>query len=472
MITRFFRRTAVAALCLGLLAALLVLTSGQAQTGWQWYTVDLHSHSAVSADAFVDLGIIAENAKSGGYDAVFVTDHGGASTFQINGMNANRAAFEDTYTRWDIGTYGVLTTIVNELVSTPIESGAASLHLKSTSSGYGETFVYTGRGPNLRAGDATITVSIYPTQIDAGSGVYVSAAVGGDPSILSTPWGYTTAAGVVSPGKSVVFVWQLGTPRGDAIDPDALVQTYDLGPYTLDQWNTYTINISQVIEQYFESHPADRPLDYNGLVHLKMAAGASAGGTAEAYFDSYTIQDPTPPAPADEFAYRNDASRISAFNTADFKLFAGGELGQTRHTQRFNFGFTDPSQFVFYDLGKDGIPLIHQLGYPAQLNHPGATITVSETVQNNAYNADFVETRAIEHRDAWDQMLTNGYLILGHWTTDSHTGGLSGGRPATNVYAPALELDPLMQSTFEGRSYSAMSNFGGQIIYNRDAAST
>jgi hypothetical protein len=41
MITRFFRRTAVAALCLGLLAALLVLTSGQAQTGWQWYTVDI-----------------------------------------------------------------------------------------------------------------------------------------------------------------------------------------------------------------------------------------------------------------------------------------------------------------------------------------------------------------------------------------------------------------------------------------------
>ena len=409
--------------------------------------------------------------RNSGYSAVFVSDHGGASSFQINTLNANRMAFEDTYTRWDMGTFGSLATTLNELVAAPVKTGAAALHLKSTSPAYGETFVYTGRGPNLRAGDATLTVSVYPTRIDAGSGLYVSAAVGGDPSILGTPWGYTTAGGTVSPGKSVVFVWQLGTPRASSTAPDARVQTYDLGAYTLNQWNTYTINISQVVEQYFQAHPADRPLDYNGLVHLKMAAAAGAGGTAEGYFDSYTVQDPTPPNPADEFAYRNGAARIGAFNTAAFKLFGSAELGQTRHTQRFNFASTNPADFTLYNLGSDGIPLIHQLGYPAQFNHPGTTVTVTDTVQNTAYNADFVETRDPDYRDAWDQMLTNGYLILGHWTSDSHTGGGGTGRPATTVYAPALEFDPLIKSIYEGRSYSAVASFGGRIIYNRDTTS-
>ena len=87
---RLWRRAAGAALGVGLLAALLTLRSGQGQSSWQWYTVDLHSHSAVSADAYVDLGIIAENAKNGGYsrpdrttdNSRYVVDTGAYGFFQ------------------------------------------------------------------------------------------------------------------------------------------------------------------------------------------------------------------------------------------------------------------------------------------------------------------------------------------------------------------------------------------------------
>src|SRR5215207_8780874 len=74
-----------------------------AQSGWQWYQVDTHVHSSVSADAFVDIGIHSQLAIESGYDAIFLTDHNGGSSFQINNMTANYMAFEDAYTRWDLG---------------------------------------------------------------------------------------------------------------------------------------------------------------------------------------------------------------------------------------------------------------------------------------------------------------------------------------------------------------------------------
>lgn len=450
-----------------LLLAGMILTplgpSVQAQSGWQWYKTDPHVHSSVSADAFVDIGIHSQLAIEQGYDAIFLTDHNGASSFQINNLTANYMAFDDTYTRWDPGTYGSLSATSNKLVSTPVNTGSQSLQLRSSSSGTAETYIWTKRGPNLRSGDIILRVSIYPTRIDPGSGLYVSASIGGDPTVLSTPYGYTTAAGVVSPGKSTVLVWQLGSGRAPSSNPDARVLTYPLS-YTLNAWNHYEINVSDALA---DIPAADLPLDYNGLTNLKLTA-ASNGGTVEGYFDTYTITASSPVPPADEYVYRT--SVVDDFNTSTFKVFPSYEMGQQKHTNRFNFGITNASQYRSYTYGAEGIQETQQSGYPAQLNHPGTTVTVQEAISEKGLGADFLEVRDQPWIDAWDAILQQGALLLGNWSSDTHS-GLSAGKAATYIYAPALDFNELIHSLYEGRTFNAVSNFTGQIILNLNSSS-
>src|SRR6266498_3528281 len=143
------------------LATLISLVGGSlyldnpafAQSSWAWYKTDLHVHSVLSSDAFDDLGIQSQVAKSLGYNALFLTDHNLASSFPISGLTANNMVFEDSYTHWTAGTYGSQTSTTNALASTPVHTGAKSLHLVSTASGSGETYVWTKRGPNFRSGD-------------------------------------------------------------------------------------------------------------------------------------------------------------------------------------------------------------------------------------------------------------------------------------------------------------------------------
>src|SRR5215207_3008710 len=265
-----------------------------AQAGWQWYKTDLHIHSVIGADSYSDLGILSQAAKGSGYNAIFVTDHNLASDFPANGV-ANHAPFEDTYFHWFLGTYGSLSSTTNELASSPVNTGTKSMHLASTSTSSGETHSWMLRGPNFRSGDIILKFSVYPTRIDPGSGVYVSASIGGDVSVQN-PDGYTTSSGVISPNKSIVMVWQLGSARTASSDVNQRVLTYPLA-YTLNTWNHYTINISD----YLADIPvAERPLDYNAVTYLKMAAGANAG-TADAYFDTYSITASAPVSAADEF---------------------------------------------------------------------------------------------------------------------------------------------------------------------------
>ena len=443
---------------------LLVAAPGASgQTGWGWYKTDPHVHSVVSAEAMVDLGIISHNAQLHGYDALFLTDHNGGSSFHINNLTANYMVFEDSYTRWDQGTYGSLSSTTNSLASSPVNSGSKSLRLRSASSAYGETFVWTKRGPNLRSGDILLTFSVYPTRIDDGSGAYVSVALGGDATVEKDVNGYTTAAGVVSPGKSTVLVWQLGTPRAASSDPNARVITHALS-YQLNQWNHYSINISQALQAI---PAADRPLDYNGLIQLKMAV-AGNGGTADAYFDTYTIQASNPVAPANEFVSRTGF--VDDFDTTSFRIFPSYEMGQRAHTQRFNFGITDPAEYRSYTFGTDGIPETQQLGYPAQVNHPGVTITTQEVIDTQAHGADFVEVKEQDWIDTWDTLMQQGVLILGQWSSDTHNSSFEG-RPATYIYAEALTFDALVRSMYEGRTYSGDSNFFGRIILNLDSGS-
>ena len=438
--------------------------TARAQAGWQWYKTDTHVHSSVSADAFVDIGIHSQMAIQNGYDAIFLTDHNGASSFQINNLTANYMAFEDTYTRWDLGTYGSLSATSNELVTSPVKTGTNSLHLRSSSSGSAETYIWTKRGPNLRSGNIILDVWIYPTRIDPGSGLYVSASIGGDPTVISSPNGYTTAAGVISPGKSTVLVWQLGSGRAPSTNPNARVMTYSLGSYTLNTWNHYTINVSSALA---DIPAADLPLDYNGLTYLKMTA-ASNGGTAEGYFDTYAITASNPLSPAEEYVYRT--SVVDDFNTSTFKVFPSYEMGQQQHTNRFDFGITDVSQYRSYTYGADGIEETQLGGYPAQLNHPGTTVTVQEAVSGQGLGADFLEVRDQPWIDAWDAILQQGVILLGNWSSDTHS-GLTSSKAATYIYAPALDFNELVHSLYEGRTYNAVANFSGRIVLNLNSAS-
>src|SRR6185503_12116121 len=144
-----------------------------------------------------------------------------------------------------------------------------------------------------------------------------------------------------------------------------------------------------------------------------------------------------------------------------------------KHANRFNFDITDPSQFVSYPDGVDGILATQQGGYPAQLNHPDSPggVTLQEAVDNQAYGADFMEVpRHQEWINIWDTILNQGFQILGSGSTDKHTASYSSSSDSTNIYAPALEFDALIRSLFEGRTFMA-SGFAGSANLNLDSAS-
>jgi hypothetical protein len=471
----------------------------------QWFKTDTHVHSVVSGDAVDDIGILSQKAKSKGYDAIFLTDHEAGSNFPISTVIANHIVFEDDYgSKWVKRTSGSQSATANALVASPVASGTSSMHLLSGSSSSGETFTYIKRGPNLRSGGPVIAFSVYPTRIDAGSGLYVSASIGGDATV-SKPDGYTTTAGAVSPGKSTVLVWQLGSARAPSTDPAARVIEYQL-PYTLNAWNTYEIDVGSGAAErngaainigsngLADIPSADRPLDYNALTFLKMAAHGN-GGVAEGYFDAYHADASAPVPSGQEFVYRN--SVIHDFDTSTFAFFPAIEMGFNRHAQRFNFGITQASEYnSFFGCdsqsnncsvtnGTSGILPTEQTGYLAQLNHPNLPggVKLSEIQADNyrAFGADQMEVRYDKEGvppttmiDIWDSMLQHGTNVLGTWGSDAHQTAtfddpLRG--VATYVSAPLLDFNQIMRAMFEGRSYLARNSFSGRIIFNRDGAS-
>ena len=403
-IVRALPRLGLAVLVAGMVGGAGAASSSRAAATWQWYKADVHVHSSgVSPDAAQDLGVMSNAAKAQGLNAVFLTDHGAGSNQPIANAIVNHIAFDDAFNYWKTATYGTLTSTAPPTLGTPppgAASGSTSLHLTASSAGYGESITWYKRGPNLRSGDLILRFSVYPVRIDPGSGAYVSLAIGGDSTLRDAtgtgcdstsgkggpPNGYTTSAGVISPGKSNVFVWQLGTPRAPSSDPNARVFTQQLS-YTPNTWNTYTINVTQALNQI---PAADRPDDYNGLEALKMVAAAS-GGTADAYFDNYHLDASTPVPSGNEFVYRN--SIVHRYDTSTFKTFPGLEAGSSQHATRFDYDITDPSQYSYYSTGPPSILPTQQSGYPAQLDHPAFPGGVSQAaaVANNAYGADLME---------------------------------------------------------------------------------
>jgi hypothetical protein len=464
----FLRRSLGTAISLPAATAIVVAIEQEAVAAGvarHWYKTDTHVHSVWSADAFNDFGIITAAAKANRYDALVLSDHDSASAFPVSGQTANRFVLQDTLDRWTALRTGNLSSSTNALVSSPVQSGSKSLHLSATSSTRGEVGQWGRRGPNLRAGNTTIIFFLRPTRIDPGCGFYVSVAIGGDPSI-APPDGYTTSGGVISPGKSIVFVWQTGSVRTPSTEPNARVFVAELSPAPpLNAWTPYMIDLTAALASVPTS---EMPLDYNGFLYPKIAVVAE-GGAVDVFVDSYIIATSTPASPAREFVHRT--SIINAFDTSTFLSFPALEMGVSDHAQRFEFAITRSSDFVTYASGVNGIRHAQSRGYPSQLNHPGSPggLSSSQTVTTKAANAEMIEVRDPAWKALWDEILDQGVPLVGTWSTDAHT-TIKKGNPATYLHATDLTFDAFMRELFEGRCYCAVNDFPGRIIFNLDGS--
>jgi len=478
----------------------------------QWFATDLHVHSTISADGRPDLGILAKNARAAGLNAVFLSDHNQASDFSISTRTANNSFFDapgsatlDSTTHWTTVGSGV------SQVTSPVHSGTSSTHLHST--GTGEQFLYTVRGPNFVPGSGAVktTFSIYPTSLAAGSSLYVSGSFGGDVTVQSVspgPEGYTPAqSGVPASCKSVVFVWYFGTapnparytPTATACKaspiPPAVVKEFPITAaqcdraFTLNTWNTCTVDVDAAVATL---SAADMPYTYLGLSELKVAAL----GTADAYVDDYATKKTLPAGSTidsragAEFAARNALIPQYDDPAGNFRLFPSLEEGTSQHAQRFNFGITSGAQFTTfcngscnYATGVSGIGPTELSGYPGQLNHPGVSGGVTDAAATGscsngltpACGGDVMEVRMRNMSNDWDAILNTGTPLVGDWGSDNHVGTWSGASLATYLYAPSNGFDDLMQALFEGRVYDAAlgtSTSRLSLLFNVGASAT
>ena len=503
-------------------------SSAASGSAWSWWMVDTHEHSAFSGDARADIGVDAALDKSLKYNAVFLTDHDRASSFQIQGANGNYLSFSDALSgRWSPKTNGSPTSSTNAVTTTRFHSGTSSLHVAVSASKPASAFVWAKRGPGLRAGDVTLDFWAFPQQVGTTAGADVSVSLGGDATV-QTPFGYTDANNTTTLKKSTVIAWELGNARTQSLTPAADVYSNPL-PYTAGVWNHYKIDVNTGSGMWsdgtssspFQSPTAintlqtsDKPAPYVALTNVKIeaATNTTATATADAYFDDFTISSASPQCPADEFVYRNNLIDSTVFNGVNsagqpFVVFPAREMGQNGHANQFNFDITDPHQY--YDTYTDpNVPAgygsditvcggtnisaapwafdyygynnisgtygVQQSGYPAQLNHPGTTDHEDDVVAAKAWGADLVEVRTgLDFSSTWDRLLAQDNPIIGTYGTDAHE-GVGSGEPADFISAPSpLSEDHLLHSLFEGRSYMAPNTFGGsRIIFNLDPTNT
>jgi len=524
----------LAALAACLVAVQSGATTSHAAGGPTWWKVDLHEHSAFSGDARADIGVDAAKAKLQNYNAVFLTDHDRGSGFQISGDNGNKISVpEKLNNNWTSkllpsnlpsGSSGISPTAV----TSPVHSGTYAIHFKATAanSTIVRSMAYNPRGMGLRSGAINLDFWAYPATTGATSGLDVSVSFGGDTTVGPTPFGYTTSDGVThttktGAGKTTTIAWELGGARAAASGGVADVYANAL-QFTANTWNHYVINVNTGAVQWtpqggsmtasdttgVNDLPAvDAPADYDVLTYVKMEAAAQ-NGTADGYFDDFLMNVASPQCTSTEFVYRN--SLLSALNGTNsgggqFLVLPAREMGQNNHSNQFNFGISNTSQYKdtftdstqddnaicasvnnpsaqwqFSKLGTDNIPFVQASGYPAQDNHPGVTDKVTDVVSTNAHGADAVEARTgddysdpteLPAGDAWDQILMKNVVIMGTQGSDAHE-GVGTTTPSMYIDAPSLTLNDLMHSYFEGRMYGAPGNFGGNVIFNLDGSAS
>jgi hypothetical protein len=395
--------------------------------------------------------------------------------------------------------------VTNAVTTSRFHSGTSSLHLAATAGTPTNvrSYVYADRGVGLSSGNPILDFWVYPQTIDAGSGADVSVSLGGDQSTGVSTWGYTTADGTPHPGKSTVLVWQLGSARASSSNGTTDVYSNSLD-FTPGTWNHYTINLLTGAGSWTPSGGStssfsstgvnglgnDEPDAHDVVAQVKMEASA-VSGTADAYFDDYTLSVSNPQCSAADFVYRNGLIDSGQFNTSTFKMFPGREMGQNNHSNQFNFDITSAGDYddtyadgvqddqalcgshpsaawKFNYYGTDNIPGVQASGYPAQDNHPGVTDTTNDVVSTLAHGADTVEVRTGgDYSATWDAILQQNHPIVGTYGSDAHT-GVANGAAASFIDAPSLALNDLLHSLFEGRLFMAPANFGGRIVFNLD----
>lgn len=423
-----------------------------------WFRIETHVHSVFSSDAVADVGVLARTARTLGYNAVFLTDHNEGSSFQIAGETANHRTLDESDKEWEISRRGELNGATARLESTTAFQGTRALHLALPPSSSGTLSIWARRGPLIVAGPVTLTFAVLVQQLDPGTGFAALISLGGAPDIGRTV-GYTTESGDVRLGQSVTFAWTIGQPLLPAATPSHHVVVFPLPEPAHGKWTVYTVNVSEALAQL----PTDqRPHPFAAFLYPRFAL-STTGGAAELFLDGVTLHAERPLSPAEEFVART--ALCQAFSDASFQVFCAHEMGQQRHTTRFDFAITNSSQFHSFQFGTDGIPSVQRGGYPTQLNHPGSTIRLREILENQAYGADFLEVRKPEWAAVWDELLLQGVSILGSWGTDSHE-VIDRRNPATVVFTSGLTLDSIVRALYEGRSFLARNTFTGTLLFS------
>lgn len=430
----------------------------------RWFRLETHVHSVFSSDAVADVGVLAATARALDYDAVFLTDHNGGSTFQIAGETANLRTLDESMDEWEAEREGTLDDTAMHLDETTAYHGSRSLRFAATSSARGSLSLYTSRGPLITASPVTLTFALRPERFDPGAGFAFLISLGGDPAVRR-PVGYTTANGDVLLGQSHTFAWTIGRPTLPAATPAHRLYQFPLPPPTPGVWTTYTVDVSAALAQL---PAAQQPHPYAAFLYPRFLLSVEHGAAA-LWLDAVQLRATRPLDPAQEFVART--TLCEAFSDESFRLFCALEMGQQHHTIRFDFAITDPSQFAAFTYGTDGIPLVQEGGYPTQLNHPGSTIRLRDIRENRAYDADFLEVRKPEWAALWDELLLDGITILGSWGTDSHE-TIDRGNPATFVFAPDLHLDTFVRALYEGRSFLAKNTFDGAFFLTLSSHAT
>lgn len=424
--------------------------------------IETHVHSAFSADAVADVGVLAAAARRLGYDAVFLTDHNEGSAYQIDGHTANRRTLDEDDRGWKVFRRGVVSTSAATMENDTAYQGVRAFRLALSSPSAGTIGLWARRGPLVTAGPVILSFAVLVRHFDPETGFAATVSLGGDPEIGSTI-GYTTASGEVLLDRGVTFAWTLGNPVLPASEPAQRVIVFPLPEPRANEWTVYTIDVTAALAQL----PAnEQPHPFAAFLYPTLRLSAHAG-SADLSVDAVVLEAQRPLPPADEFVARSQLCHT--FSSDSFRVFCAQEMGQQRHTIRFDFAIEHPEEFTSFRFGTDGIPLVHNAGYPAQLNHPGSTVRLSEIREERAYGADFIEVRKPEWAALWDELLLREVPLLGSWGTDSHE-LIDPGNPATFVFARTNSLDAIVSALYEGRSFLARNTFTGTILLSPFAA--
>jgi len=171
--------------------------------------VETHVHSAFSADAVADVGVLAVTARALGYDAVFLTDHNEGSAFQIRGDTANRRVLDEDDGGWKLFQRGDLRSSTSAMESETAYRGVRAFHLALSAPSTGAVGLWARRGPLIAAGPVILSFAVLVRHLDPESGFAATVTLGGD-SDVAQAIGYTTAGGEVLLDRHVTFAWTIG----------------------------------------------------------------------------------------------------------------------------------------------------------------------------------------------------------------------------------------------------------------------